>query len=158
MDFLDKDYYEILEVSPRASKEVIEHAYRALIKKHHPDSANGNLEKTKELNEAKDILLDEYKRKEYDKKRKTKKDIQPEPIIVEIPRKKQEEDYKDYFQPEQPISPPQRVSPEKSIRSSSGVGWVTWFFIIYLFTLLFAIIGWFITGILPIIIDVLSIL
>ena len=30
-------YYDILEVSPRASKEVIEKAYRVLAKKYHPD-------------------------------------------------------------------------------------------------------------------------
>ena len=38
------NYYEILEVSVNASKEVIKNAYRALIKKYHPDSYNGNKE------------------------------------------------------------------------------------------------------------------
>ena len=28
-----KDYYEILEVSPKASKEIIERAYHVLVKK-----------------------------------------------------------------------------------------------------------------------------
>ena len=36
------NYYEILEVSTNASKEVIKNAYRALIKKYHPDSYIGN--------------------------------------------------------------------------------------------------------------------
>ena len=31
------NYYEILEVSVNASKEAIKNAYRALIKKYHPD-------------------------------------------------------------------------------------------------------------------------
>ena len=31
------DYYEILEVHPRASKEVIKKAYQTLAKKYHPD-------------------------------------------------------------------------------------------------------------------------
>ena len=31
------NYYEILEVSEKASKEVIEKAYRVLAKKYHPD-------------------------------------------------------------------------------------------------------------------------
>ena len=34
------DYYDLLEVSPKASKEVISNAYKALAKKWHPD---GNL-------------------------------------------------------------------------------------------------------------------
>ena len=32
-----KNYYEILEVSQNASPEVIEKAYKALVKKYHPD-------------------------------------------------------------------------------------------------------------------------
>ena len=32
-----KNYYQILEVDQRASKEVIEKAYRTLVKKYHPD-------------------------------------------------------------------------------------------------------------------------
>ena len=31
------NYYEVLEVSEKASKEVIEKAYKALAKKYHPD-------------------------------------------------------------------------------------------------------------------------
>ena len=32
-----KNYYEILEVDQKASKEVIEKAYKVLAKKYHPD-------------------------------------------------------------------------------------------------------------------------
>ena len=32
-----KDYYEILEISESASEEVIHMAYKALVKKYHPD-------------------------------------------------------------------------------------------------------------------------
>ncbi len=32
-----KNYYEILEVNPRASEEVIKKAHQVLIKKYHPD-------------------------------------------------------------------------------------------------------------------------
>lgn len=63
--------YEILEVSEKASKEVIEKAYHVLAKKYHPD-LQGDAEKQeaerkmKEINEAYDILMDEEKRKQYD--------------------------------------------------------------------------------------------
>lgn len=65
--------YEILEVSEKASKEVIEKTYKVLAKKYHPDlqtPENKELaeKKMKEINEAYDILSDEIKRKEYDEK------------------------------------------------------------------------------------------
>lgn len=63
--------YDILEVSEKASKEVIEKAYRVLAKKYHPDlqTAENKVvaeKKMKEINEAYGILSDESKRKEYD--------------------------------------------------------------------------------------------
>ncbi|MGN1012365.1 MAG: J domain-containing protein [Clostridia bacterium] len=64
------NYYEILEVSVNASKEVIKNAYRALIKKYHPDSYKGNKEfaqeKMKKINEAYETLIDDNKRLLYD--------------------------------------------------------------------------------------------
>ena len=65
--------YDILEVSRKASKEVIEKAYKTLAKKYHPDlQTPENKEfaekRMKEINEAYDILSDEQKRKEYDEK------------------------------------------------------------------------------------------
>ena len=35
-----KNYYEILEVDSKASPEVIEKAYKTLVKKYHPDLQN----------------------------------------------------------------------------------------------------------------------
>ena len=35
---LMKNYYEILEVTPEASEEVIKAAYKALVKRMHPDN------------------------------------------------------------------------------------------------------------------------
>ena len=32
-----KDYYGILEVNEKASQEIIEKAYKTLVKKYHPD-------------------------------------------------------------------------------------------------------------------------
>lgn len=65
--------YDILEVSRKASKEVIEKAYKTLAKKYHPDLQTAeNKEyaekRMKEINEAYDILSNEEKRKEYDYK------------------------------------------------------------------------------------------
>ena len=37
-----KKYYEILEVNPKASIEIIEKAYKVLAKKYHPDLYEGD--------------------------------------------------------------------------------------------------------------------
>ncbi len=64
------NYYEILEVSVNASKEVIKNAYRALTKKYHPDSYAGDKEyaqnKMREINNAYETLIDDNKRLLYD--------------------------------------------------------------------------------------------
>ena len=65
--------YDILEVSRKASKEVIEKAYKTLAKKYHPDLQTAEnkeyaQKRMKEINEAYDILSNEEKRKEYDYK------------------------------------------------------------------------------------------
>lgn len=68
-----RNYYEILEVDKNASQEVIEKAYKALAKKYHPDLQQGiqkqqYAEKMKIINEAYDVLSDNYKRDQYNKK------------------------------------------------------------------------------------------
>lgn len=69
-----KNYYEILEVSENASKDVIEKVYKVLAKKYHPDlqqSAQDKIiaeEKMKEINEAYSILSDDEKRAKYNQK------------------------------------------------------------------------------------------
>lgn len=65
-----KNYYEILEVNQKASKEVIEKAYRVLVGKYHPDLYIGEKQqyaemKTKEINEAYHVLSDEFLREQY---------------------------------------------------------------------------------------------
>ena len=66
-----KNYYEILEVDRKASPEVIDKAYKTLAKKYHPDLQDENnkniyAEKMKEINEAYDVLSDDYKKTTYD--------------------------------------------------------------------------------------------
>lgn len=66
-----KNYYEILEVNPKASKEVIKKAYQVLVKKYHPDLyAEGERieaeQKVKDINEAYKILSDEFLKEQYD--------------------------------------------------------------------------------------------
>lgn len=65
-------HYDTLQVSRTASTEVIESAYRALMKLHHPDKASGNETYARRLNEAHDVLSDPIKRREYDETLKPK--------------------------------------------------------------------------------------
>lgn len=65
-----KNYYEILEVDKNASEEVIEKAYKTLAKKYHPDLQNNSNSQNKmqQINEAYEILSNDFKRREYDEK------------------------------------------------------------------------------------------
>lgn len=68
---IDIDYYEILEVSPKASDEIIKKAYAILAKKYHPDIAVGMdretaTKKMAQLNEAYETLSNAELRKLYD--------------------------------------------------------------------------------------------
>ncbi len=65
------NYYDILEVNKNASQEIIDKAYKILVKKYHPDLQEESLknkfeEKIKKINEAYDILSNFEKRKDYD--------------------------------------------------------------------------------------------
>ena len=66
-----KNYYEILQVNEKASKEVVSKVYKMLAKKYHPDANPDNKEETaekfKEISEAYEILSNDEKRTEYDK-------------------------------------------------------------------------------------------
>ena len=84
-----KNYYEILEVNKNASTEVIEKAYKTLVKKYHPDLQNTPEEKSiseakiKEINEAYEILENHEKRAEYDTTLAEAEALEKERIIQE---------------------------------------------------------------------------
>ncbi len=63
------DYYELLGIKKEASEQEIKSAYRKMAKKYHPD-INKNEDANKiiiSLNEAKETLLDQEKRIQYDR-------------------------------------------------------------------------------------------
>jgi len=59
------DLYARLQVHPQADEEVIEAAFKALAKKYHPDRG-GDEKVFKAVGEARDILTDTARRREYD--------------------------------------------------------------------------------------------
>jgi len=62
------DCYGILQVHPRAEKEVIDAAYRRLAAKYHPDVSqlSDATERMKQINIAYEVLSDPVKRAAYD--------------------------------------------------------------------------------------------
>ena len=72
-----KSYYEILNITPNASKDEITKQFKKLAKMYHPD-INSSLEAEeifKQINKAAQILLDDEKRKNYDALRNVNKEI-----------------------------------------------------------------------------------
>lgn len=63
------NYYEILEVSPNASQEVLKAAYKSLMQRYHPDRNQGNAEAAMHavlLTQAYEVLSDTSSRAAYD--------------------------------------------------------------------------------------------
>ncbi|MES2135187.1 MAG: molecular chaperone DnaJ [Patescibacteria group bacterium] len=61
-----KDYYQLLGIDKKASKEDIKKAFRKLAHQYHPDKKGGDEAKFKEVSEAYSVLSDDKKRSEYD--------------------------------------------------------------------------------------------
>ena len=74
-----RSLYDVLNVSPEAEPVVIEAAYRALMKRYHPDQAEEGIPVPKDvaaINEAFAILKDPAKRGEYDHRMWSKQQAQ----------------------------------------------------------------------------------
>ena len=95
-----KKYYEILEVNPKASGEVIENAYNVLVEKYKPDLYEGDgkqlaEERLRDINEAYKILSDSFLRQQYDiELEKELEDDKNNKISSKIKRKKQNNEKK----------------------------------------------------------------
>jgi curved DNA-binding protein CbpA len=95
--------YETLEVSQRASQEVIKAAYRVLVNKYHPDRHPNDLAiaaKCAKINSAYDTLSDPVKKKQYDA---TIEQTLYGPYVQPV--------YKSYTPPQQPPPPPPPPKP-----------------------------------------------
>lgn len=66
VQYLMKDYYNVLGVSKNASQEEVKKAYREKAHKYHPDKNGGDEAKFKEVNEAYQVLGNAEKRSQYD--------------------------------------------------------------------------------------------
>lgn len=66
---LGADLYEVLQVHPKADREVVQAAYRRLQQRDHPDKNSGSEERSKRINLAYDILSSVTKRAQYDRLR-----------------------------------------------------------------------------------------
>ncbi len=72
-EWIEKDFYKDLGVSPDATQDEIKKAYRKLARDLHPDANPGDTkaeERFKAVSEANAVLSDPAKRKEYDETRR----------------------------------------------------------------------------------------
>ena len=63
---MTKDYYNVLGIDKKASKDDVKKAFRRLAHKYHPDKGGTDESKFKEITEAYSVLSDDKKRREYD--------------------------------------------------------------------------------------------
>jgi hypothetical protein len=73
------DHYATLGLPPDASAEELGRAFRELAKRHHPDRPGGDAERFKAISEAWEVLGDGRQRREYDRTRVSREQVeQPE--------------------------------------------------------------------------------
>jgi curved DNA-binding protein len=74
------DYYEVLQISPRAEAETIRRVYRIMAARFHPDNEQtGSLERFLQLKKAFEVLNDPEQRAAYDDKHQSSQD---EPMAI----------------------------------------------------------------------------
>jgi curved DNA-binding protein CbpA len=113
-----RSLYEVLNVSRDAEIVVIEAAYRALMKKYHPDQASGRSEgnmSAAEINQAFAILRDPKRRAGYDRHERIEW-IRNQPVHIAQPA----------------VQPPQR---------RSGFAWTGWLVALLLGAILYAVLN-----------------
>jgi curved DNA-binding protein CbpA len=75
---MTKSLYAVLNVAPNADPAVIEAAYKALMKKYHPDilagGPSGDQQKAAEINQAFQVLRDPERRARYDGDQRARQD------------------------------------------------------------------------------------
>jgi len=77
----DFDYYEFLQISPKAEMGTVQRIYRFMAGRFHPDNpVTGDPEKFLLLKHAYEILSDSARRAEYDAKRDNR-EVRPNPIF-----------------------------------------------------------------------------
>jgi curved DNA-binding protein CbpA len=87
-----KDYYQILQIDPEANLEVMNNAYRTLVRQYHPDLYHTHRkdqmnEKMQEINEAYNILSNPITRQQYDQRhRKQRRQSGTEEVLESPPR------------------------------------------------------------------------
>src|ERR1700739_2888165 len=72
-EWVEKDFYKELGVAPDADQDEIKRVARKLLAENHPDRNPGNKsaeDRYKAVSEAKEVLTDQAKRKEYDETRR----------------------------------------------------------------------------------------
>jgi uncharacterized Zn finger protein (UPF0148 family) len=145
-DEINKNPYEILQVSEEAEQEVIEAAYRSLARKYHPDSGTSSVseEIMREINWAHGILSDPDKLAEWKLKHQRKQTpkssatAQSTPITKPNPVRQSQSVYN----PTPPISTGERS--KKPSNTGSPLGWLLTIVIVS-FVVICAVIFGFIT-------------
>ena len=119
------NYYELLGIEETATEEEIKKAYKSQIKKWHPDinKDKDSMNMSIKLNEAKEILLDNNKRKEYDESL-NKKIEDTYNMYTQNTKTKEEKDYEDeknYVTKWQYLKDWLKYSKESNIRKIIGL-------------------------------------
>ena len=94
-DLEGNDPYVLLDISPGATTDDIQRAYRRVMREAHPDLATGDEGRTKLLNIARDVLLDPDLRAEVDRRA-----LGTKPETVLIPYRQPTDDRSTYTRPD----------------------------------------------------------
>ncbi len=123
--------YDVLEVSPIASPETIQAAYRSLVTRYHPDKVLGlspraqaaAAERAKAINAAYSVLKDPARRQRYDDELTRQTRWEPPPVVVPAPSRARAPAYR-------PPSPAPFAAVDTRLWGGYALG-----FLVYLFAL-----------------------